>query len=411
MLLDQTTAREFARRLSEVLPTVIALRGCTVVVKYGGNAMTDETLKSGFARDVVSLWSLGAHPVIVHGGGPQIGRGLAALGKPSEFVAGMRVTDKASVEVVDRVLGSEVNREIVELVEAEGARAVGINGRDGLVSATKLRLGGEHEDVDLGFVGEVAAIDTSAIDTALKMGQIPVIAPLGRGGDGMIYNINADLVAGRIAQAMTADVLVLLTNAPGMLDANGELMPRLAVDTVGELVDTGVIHGGMLPKIQCALDAAADGVKNVKIADGRVAQCLMLEVLTAAGHGDHRGRTRVDDGQAIQKGSDSPGTGSRTRDESGIEDHHGPTRDRRGRIGGGVVSAFSQQGEDVRGAHRLRGRVCFRTDQSHCQRGKQLSYSLGESEYGGAHLRGAKSRYYEDLDRRCSGRRKRPATS
>tara|TARA_Y100000588_G_scaffold237816_1_gene251542 strand:- start:192 stop:1064 length:873 start_codon:yes stop_codon:yes gene_type:complete len=285
MYLNSQQALEFARCLSYALPSIAAIKDRLVVVKYGGNAMTDESLKIEFARDAAVLQALGVQLIIVHGGGPQIGEELKRLGKIPKFVCGMHVTDKVSVDAVDRILGVEVNQEIVELINSQGGRAFGINGRDGLVTAKKLYIDESGSKVDLGYVGDVSFIDEVSIKLALSAADIPVIAPLGRGIDKVIYNVNADLVASSVAQTIKADLLVLLTNTQGLLDLNGNLIRCLAANSVEELVETGVIHGGMLPKIKSALDAVANGVGRVKIADGRTPKCLIIEVLTKLGTG------------------------------------------------------------------------------------------------------------------------------
>ena len=288
MSLAEREILALAQAMADTLPALGRVDACTVVVKYGGNAMTDENLKRGFATDVAMLKRLGARPIIVHGGGPQIGQGLSALDKPSVFVRGMRVTDKEAVSVVDRVLGTDVNGEITGLINAVGGHAVGLNGRvDGLIKAKKLVLSAdEHGEVpDLGYVGEVAGVETSMIEAILSRQQIPVIAPLGLGADDEIYNINADLVAGCIAGTMQAQMLILLTNTAGLLDANGVLLRHLSLVDSERLIDDGTVHGGMLPKIDCAMNAVRQGVRYVRIADGRVAHCLVLEVLGEHGTG------------------------------------------------------------------------------------------------------------------------------
>lgn len=268
--------------LIEALPYIQKFKSKTIVVKYGGNAMIDEELKSSFARDIVLMKSVGMNPIVVHGGGPQIGKALEKLGKKSESINGMRVTDAKTMQVVESVLGDVVNKEIVELIQQHDGHAKGLVGQDsGLLSATKLNIG---NDVDLGYVGEVSAVDTAVID-ALESGFVPVVAPIGVGADGTSYNINADLVAGAIAQALDAEKLILLTNTKGLLDAKNELLTGLDANTVTELIADGTIHSGMLPKIDCALCAVKHGVKAVHIIDGRVSHAVLLEVFTDDGVG------------------------------------------------------------------------------------------------------------------------------
>lgn len=271
-----------ARVLIEALPYIQKFNNKIIVVKYGGNAMIDEELKSSFARDIVLMKSVGMNPIVVHGGGPQIGKTLEKLGKKSEFIGGMRVTDIETMQAVESVLGDVVNKEIVELIGQHGGQAKGLVGQDGaFISATKLNIG---NDIDLGYVGEVSGVDTAIID-ALEVGFVPVVAPIGVGVDGASYNINADLVAGAIAQALGAEKLILLTNTQGLLDANDELLSGLDANTVDELIADGTIYGGMLPKIDCALSAVKDGVKAAHIIDGRVSHAVLLEVFTDEGVG------------------------------------------------------------------------------------------------------------------------------
>lgn len=284
MSLDPEQAARVARVLGEALPYIRRFAGKTVVVKYGGNAMTDPALKSGFARDIALMKLVGFNPVVVHGGGPQIGRVLERFGKPTEFVRGMRVTDEETMDVVEMVLGGLVNKEIVNGINQHGGRAVGLTGKDGgLIAARKLARAAD--EADLGFVGEVAGIDPRIVKRLEADGFIPVIAPIGVGTDGRSYNINADLVAGRIASVLEAEKLMLLTNTPGVLDAAGHLLTGLTPGQVESLIETGVIHGGMLPKIQCALDAVAEGVRAAHIVDGRVENAVLLELFTDAGVG------------------------------------------------------------------------------------------------------------------------------
>ncbi len=292
MSLDSTAAMNVARVLSESLPYIQRFAGKTIVIKYGGNAMTDEKLKRGFARDVVLMKLVGMNPVVVHGGGPQIGRLLERIGKQSEFIEGMRVTDSETMDVVQMVLGGLVNKEIVSLINSQGGRAVGLTGKDGdLIRARKLTLTRNApemkapEIIDIGHVGDVEAINPEAVDLLLHGDFIPVIAPVGVGPDGQSYNINADLVAGRLAQSLQAEKLILLTNIQGLLDKDGNLLTGLDSAQVNALIADGTIHGGMLPKIRCALDAVDHGVKTAHIIDGRVEHATMLEIFTDEGVG------------------------------------------------------------------------------------------------------------------------------
>jgi acetylglutamate kinase len=274
--------------LAESLPYIQKFRGKTIVIKYGGNAMVDEDLKSSFARDIVLMKSVGMNPIVVHGGGPQIGDTLKKIGKESEFIGGMRVTDSETMDVVEMVLGGLVNKEIVNLIHRHGGHSIGLTGKDGqLITAKKLRSKVEptSEIIDLGHVGEVDVVDTSVIDLLLKGDFIPVIAPIGVGKDGFSYNINADIVAGAVAEALNAEKLILLTNTVGLLDAEGELLTGLNAAKVHELIDDGTIHGGMLPKIGCALSAVESGVGSATIIDGRVPHAVLLEVFTDTGVG------------------------------------------------------------------------------------------------------------------------------
>ena len=284
--------------LAEALPYIQHFHGRTIVIKYGGNAMTDEALKHSFARDVVLMKLVGMNPVVVHGGGPQIGQLLERIGKKSEFVEGLRVTDSETIDVVEMVLGGLVNKNIVALINAHGGRAVGLSGKDGeLIRARKLVLRKEgatdDEDiVELGYVGEIESINPSVVDTLDEGDFIPVIAPIGAGQDGKTYNINADTVAGKLAVTLGAEKLILLTNTPGVLDQQGELLTGLSESRVEELIQEGVISGGMLPKVRCALDAVSGGVRTATISDGRVPHATLLETLTDQGIGTQIGRTR-----------------------------------------------------------------------------------------------------------------------
>jgi acetylglutamate kinase len=293
MSLNTQKASHIAQVLTEALPYIQRFSGKTLVIKYGGNAMIDETLKNSFARDVVLLKAVGINPVIVHGGGPQIGQLLAKIGKESEFINGMRVTDTETMDIVEMVLGGQVNKSIVNLINNHGGRAVGLTGKDGsLIFAEKMKFAspddlGEDspEMIDLGFVGRVTSIDTSVIDMLIHSDFIPVIAPIGVGKDGQSYNINADLVAGKIAEVLQAEKLILLTNTPGLLDADGKLLTGLNAKQVNDLIASGVIYGGMLPKIGCALDAVQAGVTSSHIIDGRVQHAVLLEMFTDEGVG------------------------------------------------------------------------------------------------------------------------------
>ena len=289
---DTISPQTTVQVLSEALPYLQRFRDKTLVIKYGGNAMVDETLKAGFARDVVLLKSLGVNPVIVHGGGPQIGKLLKQIGKESRFVQGMRVTDAETMDVVQMVLGGLVNKEIVSLINAHGGRAVGLSGKDGdLIRARKLAITHRTPDsqaseiIDLGHVGEVASIDASVVDMLDRSGFIPVVAPIGVGEDGSAYNINADGVAGKMAEVLAVEKLMLLTNTPGVLSKTGELLTGLSPARIEALIDDGTIAGGMLPKVRCALSAVKSGVRAAHIIDGRVAHAVLLELFTDAGVG------------------------------------------------------------------------------------------------------------------------------
>ena len=292
MSLSSDKATEVARVLGEGLPYIRRFRGKTIVVKYGGNAMVDERLKSGFARDIVLMRLVGINPVVVHGGGPQIGRLLEKIGKESRFVEGMRVTDSETIDVVEMVLGGLVNKDIVNLINRHGGRAVGLTGKDGdLIHARKLTITRKSpelevpEIIDIGHVGEVASVDASVVDMLVSGDFIPVIAPIGVGEDGHSYNINADLVAGRIAEVLGAEKLILLTNTTGLLDKQGELLTGMTAAEVDKLITDGTIHGGMLPKIQCALSAVKSGVRSAHIIDGRVEHAVLVELFTDEGVG------------------------------------------------------------------------------------------------------------------------------
>ncbi|BBP46892.1 acetylglutamate kinase [Thiosulfatimonas sediminis] len=292
MNLNKDQAHNIASVLAEALPYIQRFAGKTIVVKYGGNAMTEDTLMEGFARDIVLMKLVGMNPVVVHGGGPQIGSLLARIGKESKFVEGMRVTDEETMDVVEMVLGGLVNKEIVNLIHRHGGNSVGLTGKDGnLIMAKKLKISKNTpgidapEIIDLGHVGEVEKINTGVIDMLIQGDFIPVIAPVGVGKDGHSYNINADLVAGKVAEALKAEKLMLLTNTAGLLNKQGDLLTGLNSQSVDALIADGTIYGGMLPKIQCALDAVNNGVTSAHIVDGRVEHAVMLEVFTDEGVG------------------------------------------------------------------------------------------------------------------------------
>lgn len=292
MALSQQDAMNTVRVLTEALVYIQRFAGKTIVIKYGGNAMVDNALKQGFARDIVLLKLVGVNPVIVHGGGPQIGNVLQRIGKETRFVQGMRVTDSETMDVVEMVLGGLVNKEIVSLINRNGGKAVGLTGKDGeLIRARKLQFErtapemNTTEIIDIGHVGEVASINISVVNMVIGSGFIPVIAPIGVGEDGQAYNINADLVAGKLAAVMGAEKLMLLTNTAGILNKDGATitgMDRAGVDT---LIADGTIYGGMLPKVRCALDAISAGVQAAHIIDGRVERAVLLELFTDAGVG------------------------------------------------------------------------------------------------------------------------------
>ena len=275
--------------LAEALPYIRRFHGKTIVVKYGGNAMTDLNLQKQFAHDVVMLKLVGMNPVVVHGGGPQIEQRLKQLGIKSEFIQGMRVTDAETMDVVEMVLGGAVNKDIVTLINQAGGKAVGLTGQDGaFIRAKKLLMPNKdkpEEMIDIGQVGDIEAIDPSVISTLEAGGFIPVVAPIGIGRDGESYNINADVVAGKLAEVLQAEKLVLLTNTPGVLDKAGVLITNITPRDIDDMVADGTLSGGMLPKIASALDAARSGVKGVHIIDGRVEHALLLEILTDQGVG------------------------------------------------------------------------------------------------------------------------------
>ena len=292
MTRDPESAVRTAKVLGEAMPYIQRFQGKTIVIKYGGAAMEGEALKSSFARDIVLMKLVGVNPVVVHGGGPQIGRLLERIGKETRFVEGMRVTDSETMDVVEMVLGGLVNKEIVNLINGHGGNAVGLTGKDGrLIHARKLTMTRNRpeldapEIIDIGHVGEVASIDTGVLENLARGDFIPVIAPIGVGDGGMSYNINADLVAGKLAQSLEAEKLMLLTNTPGLLDRDGALISSLDVRAVEALIADGTIAGGMLPKVRCALDAVQGGVHTAQIVDGRVEHAVLLEVFTNAGMG------------------------------------------------------------------------------------------------------------------------------
>ncbi|MCF9033333.1 acetylglutamate kinase [Acinetobacter nectaris] len=280
-----------AHVLTEALPYIQRFAGKTLVVKYGGNAMTDPELESSFARDIVLLKTVGLNPVVVHGGGPQVDSLLKRLGQVSDRIDGMRVTDKETMEVVEMVLGGSVNKSIVNLINKHGGRAIGLTGKDAnLIHAQKLLMDKQNEDgtvtkIDLGMVGEVVGVKTDVLEMFTQSDFIPVIAPLGVDEHGDTYNINADLVAGKVAEALSAEKLILLTNITGVLDENKKLLTGLSTKEVDRLIETGVIYGGMIPKVGCALDAVKGGVVSAHIVDGRVPHATLLEVFTDHGVG------------------------------------------------------------------------------------------------------------------------------
>ena len=292
MSLELSAATNIANVLTEALPYIRRFQGKTIVIKYGGNAMVDEELKQSFARDIVLMKLVGMNPVVVHGGGPQIGNMLEQIGKESKFVKGMRVTDSETMDIVEMVLGGQVNKDIVNLINQQGGHAVGLTGKDGsLINARKMRFENDApemntpEIIDIGHVGEVESIDASIVHMLMKGNFIPVIAPIGVCPDGQSYNINADLVAGKMAIALNAEKLMLLTNTAGVLDKDNKLLTGLTTNQVQALIDDGTIHGGMLPKIGCALDAVKSGVQTAQIIDGRVKHAVLLEILTDEGVG------------------------------------------------------------------------------------------------------------------------------
>jgi acetylglutamate kinase len=290
--LTEKQATRITGVLIEALPYIRTFHGSTIVVKLGGNAMVDEDLKQSFARDIVLMKLVGMNPIVVHGGGPQIGDLLERLSIPTEFVDGMRVTDAATMDVVQMVLGGLVNQEIVSLINANGGRAVGVTGKDGmLIEATQLKIrreSPEHkapEIIDIGHVGEVQTINRGIVDTLIAQDFIPVIAPIGAGPSGESFNINADIVAGKLAESLAAEKLMLLTDTPGVVDPDGSTLTGLSAKDIRELISDGIISGGMLPKITCAVEAVRSGVHSAHIIDGRVSHAVLLEVFTDTGVG------------------------------------------------------------------------------------------------------------------------------
>lgn len=292
MSLNNNNANNIAKVLTEALPYIQRFIGKTVVVKYGGNAMVREDLKQGFAQDIVLMKLVGINPVVVHGGGPQIGDLLDDLAIESNFIDGMRVTDSKTMDVVQMVLGGLVNADIVSLINQSGGKAIGLTGKDAnLITARKMVIKKsspemlEPEIIDIGHVGEVEAVNREVVDLLLQSDFIPVIAPIGMGADNATYNINADLVAGKVAEELKAEKLILLTNIQGLQDKEGTLLSGLSTSDVDKLIADGTVHGGMLPKINCALSAVQNGVTSAHIIDGRVAHAVLLEVLTDEGVG------------------------------------------------------------------------------------------------------------------------------
>ena len=286
MSLNRTDAEQFARVLTESLPYIQRFTGKTMVIKFGGNAMTDPELHESFARDVVLMKLVGMNPIVVHGGGPQIGKLLDRLGIESRFVGGMRVTDEETVDVVEMVLGASVNKEIVDSIHRNGGRAVGITGKDGeLLRAKALSASDAGGAEDIGLVGEVESVDTDILTMLANSDYIPVIAPVAGSVDGRTYNINADLVAGKLAKVLKAEKLMLLTNVTGLMDGEGKTLTGLSTQRVDELIEQSVITGGMLPKVRCAMDAVRAGVTSAHIIDGRVPHSTLLEIFSDEGIG------------------------------------------------------------------------------------------------------------------------------
>ena len=292
MSLNQQAASQIAAVLTESLPYIKRFTGKTIVIKYGGNAMVEDALKHNFARDIVLMKLVGMNPIVVHGGGPQIGELLERLNIESKFVNGMRVTDNATMDVVEMVLGGQVNKQIVSLINQQGGQAIGLSGKDGnLIKASKLAVTqnsaamASSEIIDIGHVGQVDEINVDLLNSLTANHLIPVIAPIGVGSDGATYNINADLVAGELAAVMNAEKLMLLTNVPGLLDKQEQVLTGLTASRVDELIIDGTITGGMLPKISCAVDAVKGGAKSAHIIDGTVPHSVLLEIFTDRGVG------------------------------------------------------------------------------------------------------------------------------
>ena len=290
--MKQQTAKGIAHVLIESLPYIRRFKGKTVIIKYGGNAMIDENLKTCFARDIVLMKLVGINPIVVHGGGPQIGHLLERLNIDTEFVNGMRVTDSETMDIVEMVLGGQVNKDIVNLINMAGGKAVGLTGKDGdFIRARKIEMKQFNEQtqaseiIDIGHVGEVSSIDPAVVEMLSQSDFIPVIAPIGVGEDGHSYNINADLVAGKIAEVLKAEKLILLTNIPGILDRQGKLLTGLSLEDIDNLIADGTISGGMIPKTRCGTDALKGGVHSVHIIDGRVEHAVLLELFTDQGVG------------------------------------------------------------------------------------------------------------------------------
>ena len=292
MPLNREAAQQVAKVLAEALPYIRRFSGKTLVVKYGGNAMESDELKTSFARDIVLMKAVGINPVVVHGGGPQIGDLLKRLNIESHFIDGMRVTDSATMDVVEMVLGGQVNKDIVNLINQHGGSAIGLTGKDaGLIRAKKLKVSRQTPDmtqpeiIDIGHVGEVVDVNVELINMLVAGDFIPVIAPIGVGENGESYNINADLVAGKVAEALKAEKLMLLTNIAGLMDKSGKVLTGLTTQQVDALIEDGTIYGGMLPKIRCALEAVQGGVGSSLIIDGRVPNAILLEIFTDTGVG------------------------------------------------------------------------------------------------------------------------------
>ena len=291
-MLSRDAAAQVSRVLTEALPYIQRFTGKTIVIKYGGNAMENDELKNSFARDIVLMKTVGINPVVVHGGGPQIGDLLKRLNIESQFIEGMRVTDSQTMDVVEMVLGGQVNKDIVNLINQHGGSAIGLTGKDaGLIKARKLKVSrhtpgmDKPEIIDIGHVGEVSSVNANLINRLVSDDYIPVIAPIGVGTDGASYNINADLVAGKVAEVLGAEKLMLLTNIAGLMDKEGKVLTGLSTAQVDALIADGTIYGGMLPKIRCALDAVQGGVGSAIIVDGRVPNAVLLELFTDTGVG------------------------------------------------------------------------------------------------------------------------------